>query len=456
MVDLPAQFHDIELVILDMDGVITSEEAYWDSAGLVVREILESPAYLGLSPPYYTPISEVFYHKLVGADHSRMRKYLPSDLIRHFKSRGINSNWDLAYLTVGLYLAPLFSSTLCTIARYSRVGKRDHGKFHSVGEQIRNEEIPSSFEIDDQKVDWLKEELSPRWDDLLSKAEHGEWTTFLRTADFHLWGAFYRKLKWSIAPVSNITLRIIDDFHPDQRGLRLLDELNTLLCREHSHRWTIFGRNTALWEDCRDLFQRWYLGQELYEKIYDQPLLYGPKPGLVHNEEPLFGREKTHRCLTKLKDAGLKLGIATGRPRMEIMTPLKEWGMTHYFEEERIVTHDEVEQAEQELKQRNIEKNIGKPHPYAFLQSIYPEKSAVELIEVESSLPDAHKILVVGDAQADIWAAQKIGCHCAAVLSGAIGNQGKRYLEEAKPDVICETIFDLTDALVALKTSGRE
>src|SRR5260370_9324977 len=36
------------LLIFDLDGVITSEEAYWDAAGLTLHELLYSPRYWGL------------------------------------------------------------------------------------------------------------------------------------------------------------------------------------------------------------------------------------------------------------------------------------------------------------------------------------------------------------------------------------------------------------------------
>ena len=38
------------LLIFDLDGVITSEEAYWDAAGLTLHELLYSPRYWGLYP----------------------------------------------------------------------------------------------------------------------------------------------------------------------------------------------------------------------------------------------------------------------------------------------------------------------------------------------------------------------------------------------------------------------
>lgn len=46
------------LIIFDLDGVITSEESYWDCAGLTLHELLYSPRYCGLNGPVepYQPV----------------------------------------------------------------------------------------------------------------------------------------------------------------------------------------------------------------------------------------------------------------------------------------------------------------------------------------------------------------------------------------------------------------
>ena len=86
---------EVKTIIFDMDGVITSEEKYFDSAGLTVLEILESPQYLNLGD------SEEFSPSQKEKD---ARKYLPENVIKEFKLRGVNTNWDLAYLTVSSFL----------------------------------------------------------------------------------------------------------------------------------------------------------------------------------------------------------------------------------------------------------------------------------------------------------------------------------------------------------------
>lgn len=443
--ELPESFRSVEFIILDMDGVITSEESYWDAAGLVVQEILESPAFLGLSPPHYKPILDLYYQPLIRSGRSNWRKYLPSQLITNCKARGINSNWDLAYLVLGLYLVPLFGPLL---------NQFSHGILREIDSSLFPDTEDSSQPVlpADRAREMLKDCLQPVWDDLHKRLTNNEHGTMLRAGEMHLWGSFFRHLGHTINPVQGMELRLVDDFHPDVRGLRLLDELNTLTSKSLAHRKPWFGRRTSLWDDCRDLFQSWYLGEELYEQTYDKKLLFGDRPGLIHEEEPLHGRQATHECLFSLIDSGYKLGIATGRPRMEIMTPLKQWNLLNYFREHQIATHDEVEAGETALQKKGITDLVGKPHPYVFLKSAFPRKKPAELFEMaKQPVPNAETFLVVGDAQADIWAAKEMGCPSVAVLSGAIGPQARRSLEDAEPDVICNDILELSHALAALK-----
>ncbi|MGH2482100.1 MAG: hypothetical protein ACRDHW_20815, partial [Ktedonobacteraceae bacterium] len=80
------------LIIFDLDGVVTSEEAYWDCAGLTLHELLTSPRYWNLA--HDTP-----YQPAASADASRVtsRATFPEWLILSFKARALNSNWDTCY-----------------------------------------------------------------------------------------------------------------------------------------------------------------------------------------------------------------------------------------------------------------------------------------------------------------------------------------------------------------------
>lgn len=443
MVDLPESFKNIETIILDMDGVLTSEEAYWDTAGLVVQDMLESPAFLGLNPPTFSPVLDVFYQRLIRGNRMDWRKYLPPELILHLKTKGINSNWDLTYIVLGLYLTFLFRTPVNAL--YYHV-------FHP------NEEPPTGpkdIPVDiPTEINLMQDSLEPIWDDVVSTVKEKRWNELLRMDRLYLWGDYLRRKKVQVSPVSHVELRIMDDFHPDVRGLALLHELNHLVDRKHRYDINLFGRDALLWEDCRLLFQSWYLGSDLYQQSYETDVPYSNKPGLIHGEKPLHSMKETHEYLTQLRDAGYTLGIATGRPRREIITPLTEWNMLDYFSLDRISTYDEVENAEIQLNLNGKTKKLGKPHPFMFARSIYPEKSMQELADIESRIPDADRILIVGDAQADLWPAETMGCRSAAVLSGAIGISAKKELEVANPDVICHDIKELTTALIQQKKTG--
>lgn len=87
----PASFLDkYDKIIFDMDGVITSEQNYWDIAALAAYELLNDGLFRGSGG--------------VGADLQDRRKEVRAELfdgdrfITAVKEKGVNSNWDLCYL----------------------------------------------------------------------------------------------------------------------------------------------------------------------------------------------------------------------------------------------------------------------------------------------------------------------------------------------------------------------
>lgn len=88
------QFLDkYDTIIFDMDGVITSEQNYWNCAALTAWEYLHGEKHFG---------SERLNAAEMSADVRQIRaKIFAEDrLINELKSRGVNSNWDLGYVTV--------------------------------------------------------------------------------------------------------------------------------------------------------------------------------------------------------------------------------------------------------------------------------------------------------------------------------------------------------------------
>ncbi|HEU0002384.1 MAG TPA: hypothetical protein VFQ36_15880, partial [Ktedonobacteraceae bacterium] len=91
------------LIIFDLDGVITSEEAYWDAAGLTLHELLYSPRYWDVEGNFLGAGEQGRqYHPAATPEESRhiSRAVLPEVEILALKARAINSNWDVCYAEV--------------------------------------------------------------------------------------------------------------------------------------------------------------------------------------------------------------------------------------------------------------------------------------------------------------------------------------------------------------------
>ncbi len=95
------QRSEIDTLIFDMDGVITNEQIYWDTAALTVYELLYSREYYGRQE-----LDREWCYKNVRRIFQRI--FCDGKVIRTVKRLGVNTNWDLAYLVFGVsrYLEP--------------------------------------------------------------------------------------------------------------------------------------------------------------------------------------------------------------------------------------------------------------------------------------------------------------------------------------------------------------
>ena len=91
------QANRIKFLVFDLDGVITSEQKYWNTARLTVWELITQPEYLGLTD-YFGPTQP--QQVLTSGQQT-----INNDFIYELKRRAINSNWDLTYFVFCLHLA---------------------------------------------------------------------------------------------------------------------------------------------------------------------------------------------------------------------------------------------------------------------------------------------------------------------------------------------------------------
>lgn len=325
-----------DTIIFDMDGVITSEQCYWTASALTVWE------YLNWNRD--KKIDTVLYER--EAENIRKKVFCNDELITVLKGKGVNSNWDLAYVTVCMALICDVQDDFAPVLEYAK----------NLGENIIYE------------YDSLAKETSEK-------------TGF----DFN----------WA-------------------------------------------KRNALLWQTLQNIFQEWYLGEELFFKQYQAKPLHGSKRGLVFSEMPMFKPETVRELLGELSKSK-RLCVATGRPYEEIYNPLKNWDCLKYFAKNGFITYDDVVNAEKEFN-----KTLSKPHPYVFLKALYGSDFGDEkLISGDYDKSKLSSALVVGDAGADILAALAMGADFCAVLTGVSGKQARGYFEETKADYILDSVIDL-------------
>lgn len=335
------QFLDkYDTVIFDMDGVITSESGYWDAAALTVYEYLFGKGHFGKEE-----IDTVYLSDSVQAVRSSI--FLNDKLITLFKGMGVNSNWDLGYITVLVALA---------------TGTTDAQKIYDYAVKI------------------------------------------------------------------------------DVNALEAYEMLAKAAAKKTGGLYEEYRRNGKLWTDMRDSFQEWYLGDEMFFESYGREPYSPGKPGLYKKEKPLLSLDELKSLLGELAKTK-RLCVATGRLYLEIVPLLEMWGIADRFDKNGICNYNHV---------IDVEKALGgtftKPHPYMFLKALYgldyPDRKIADGDYDKSKIK---RTLVVGDAGADILAAQAMGADFCAVLTGVAGESGRAYFEEQNADYILHNVGDMND-----------
>jgi phosphoglycolate phosphatase-like HAD superfamily hydrolase len=176
--------------------------------------------------------------------------------------------------------------------------------------------------------------------------------------------------------------------------------------------------NSDLWSLCYHNFQDWYEAKKGYQ---------------LPDDETVLDVEQIRQTLATLADQ-YTLGIATGRPRTETLEPLQKMALLEYFAADRIVTYDDVLEAEASLSQPV---KLGKPHPFIVLQAIYPDLTPTEIL---TKIGEQHsQVAYIGDAASDVVAAQGAGCLSIGVLTGF--GQDLAYKKQLLAGMGCDHIL---------------
>lgn len=344
-------------VLFDVDGVMLREDTYFNATSQTVHELIVTKRFLGEAEPEPNPNRERT------AEIRRQVLGARDEVLDFLKSRGVNSNWDMAYVMTA----------------------------HSILKNLRQAEDRT----------WAQR-----------MCENG-----IKLADFP-----EIRDKVQVTPAFG---EFTADFPDDLQKHQFLQYLNQLARNWLGAETESFGRSSQLWEEIRQIFQEFYLGDGQQ------------KPGYLEREEPILSGEELQTLLAKLTERGVNLGIATGRPYQETTIPLAALGVFNYIPQEHIATATTVLEAEEEVPEAAP---LGKPNPFSYLRALRGKgPTTMELLKEQLPL-DRKDVLVVGDSLADLLCARALGTSFAATLTGHEGERARAMFEEHGADHI------LTDA----------
>jgi phosphoglycolate phosphatase-like HAD superfamily hydrolase len=377
------------LIIFDLDGVITSEESYWDCAGLTLHELLYSPQYWNMANgEVYIPAATAHASREVS------RASFPEWLILSFKARALNSNWDTCYATVCLHLVALLA------------------------------QLPRSATL---------RPFQP-WD--------ASWLAALREliaeADLvHTWDIQHMQSHWREQyPFDQPVFQ-------DATGLELFERMDAYGSQTLGFPIEdVFSRHLPFWRFCQDLFQEWLLGDMLYTRTHGHIPAQPNKPGCLFFEEPLLPPEQIRATLAKLCANGYTLGIASGRVKQEAAKPLEKYNLLQYFDEQHLGTYDVVVWGEAKLRALGQQVTLGKPHPFHF-QAAIDRELALALAQGQQKAALYIPAIVVGDSTSDILGGHAAGALTVAVLTGARSSEARELLLKSRPDFVIEDMTSL-------------
>jgi phosphoglycolate phosphatase-like HAD superfamily hydrolase len=371
----------ISTILFDVDGVLLSEEHYFDASALTVWELLISNNYLAMAPEKYktdyspTEIKEI-RETVFGKN---------DEVLKLMKSRGLNANWDMIYLSFGHQFIHLLS-------------------------QIKESEK-------DRIKGWLQEPIN-------------------REVLLEIGGVLHNY------EVNLDFDRFVPDFeHSTETKQELFNYLNQLVEEKLGVQTSIFSGISELWSVCEHTCQEWYVGDDNVGKSTGSPSVQLGKKGFLANETTLADKAEIEALFSFLKESGVKIGIGTGRPELETIQPFQHLDWLKHFDINHIVTADDVLKAEKRLNER---RSLSKPDPFTYILGLKGrETSAENCLNTPLPIENGEEVLVVGDSLADLLAARKMGCQFAAVLTGLSGKDARSTFEKHEADYILDTVLDL-------------
>lgn len=345
-------------VIFDIDGVLLSEERYFDVSGLTVWEILFSPKYMGL-PAEQDDFDAARVSE--GEIASCRAKVWDEDRgLSFLKAHGLNSNWDMvhAWLITALWLmAETYEKR--SGGEKLRLSFHKPEDFQEAGQLLMGLPIPSGKDV------------LARWQAVIPADVEAE----------------------------NVIATLKADMAPHFEG-------NCDWADLRSDFWNVHTK----------AFQAWYLGDDVYITLNHAVPYSGGKPGFLTRESPLASSAAILLLFQTLKKDGYDLAVATGRAREEVDIPFRQFHWLEEFDPLYMATASDAVDAAHMLGGPVLDK----PHPFIFSCAIFGRKPEnYKAYAAETMKPGAaDEIYVCGDSYSDLLGARAAGARFIGVLTG--------------------------------------
>lgn len=371
-------------ILFDVDGVFLSEERCFDVSALTVDELLHSENYLGLQPiKQYSDLTDDQIQQI------RNEIFQNDKILNHFKSLGLNSNWDMLFIVFSIHFIHILK----------KLSKGDR------------EAVLSSQHFTVDSIAFIKQHLNQQPSLSPLNVKH-----FLSTTT-HGKTQIYESLK----QYAQQELEIVQD--------------------------DMFNLKSTLWHFTQEVYQEWYLGQSLYEEIEQKKPRSTFKKGFIFQEILLRPEAEIQQLLHDLNAAGYQLAVATGRPRTETIVPFKSFSLLQWFDQSHIVTASEVLTAE---SQYPSSAPLGKPNPFSYIATLNGNhrEHYSEYIKNQNHIVCGTDVYIVGDSLADLLCAKKIGATFIGTLTGLSGKSARLELEQHGADFIINHVGEIRSILL--------
>ncbi len=371
-------------VIFDIDGVLLSEERYFDVSALTVWEILYSPKYMGLPAEQ----EDFLASDVTEGQIARCRSTVWGNdtLLSWLKSRGINSNWDMVHADL-ITILWLMGETFMKRSE----GEKLDISFHTpkdvqqAGRELMGLPMPKA------------EEVLEKWEQTIPADLQGE--------------AVIHYLAQAMAPT----------FAKGADWAELRSDF---------------------WKIHTEAFQAWYLGDDCFISLMHHVPYSSGKPGFLQREVPLAPAAAIKSLFIRLKEMGYTLGIATGRAREEMEIPFKMFHWYEEFDPKYMATASDAVESAQLLGGPVLDK----PNPFIFSAAIFGRnRENYEAYSQGTMQPSAEDdIYVCGDSYSDVLGSRKAGAKCIGILTGLEGKGAiPMFQKEGVPYV--ERVTDILD-----------